>query len=357
MAMNAGGRGIRLRPLDISDVLDELFRVYKQSFVPIITAMAIVVVPSALLTLFATLILLGLGLGMSQASITDRLSREATIALLGAGIGAALIMFLLAIVTSLAQLVAAGALVRVVSNTILGEPISIADAYREALDRFWRLSGVGICVSIPLMLLVVTCLGIPVAVFVGLGWSLVFQAIMLEGQGIFDSMRRSWGLVDGHRWRLLVCFLLIIVIEWFLLAAPSGSLAVMTAGVTAFSDDSLAVQMAMQIVQTVVQAACQVLFTPIGYIGATLIYYDLRVRKEAYDLQQRLPQVEIVQPAGYPQYAPGAPGHSPYGQQPPQYPPQAPGYPPYPQQPPQYPPTIPPPPPAPGDPPQAPPNR
>ena len=173
MAMYGGPRGIRLRPLEIGDVLDETFRVYKQSFVQFITVMAVVVVPSALLSLIATLLLIGVGVGANQGAF-DSLSREIGMAALGAGIGVAFIMVLVAIVTSLAQLVAAGVVVRVASNTILGQPTAIGDAYREALGRFWRLLGVSVCVSVPLMLLVVTCIGIPVAVFVGLGWSLVF---------------------------------------------------------------------------------------------------------------------------------------------------------------------------------------
>ena len=43
------------------------------------------------------------------------------------------------IVASLANLVAAGAAVRVASNSILGQPISVADAYRESLGRFLSL--------------------------------------------------------------------------------------------------------------------------------------------------------------------------------------------------------------------------
>jgi membrane-anchored glycerophosphoryl diester phosphodiesterase (GDPDase) len=332
MAMYGGPRGIRLRPLEIGDVLDETFRVYKQSFVQVITVMAIVVVPSALLSLIATLLLIGVGVGASQGAF-EGLTPEIGMAALGAGIGVAFIMVLVAIVTSLAQLVAAGVVVRVASNTILGRPTAIGDAYREALGRFGRLLGVSVCISVPLMLLVVTCIGIPVAVFVGLGWSLVFQAIVLEGEGIFDAMRRSWGLVDGHRWRLLACFVLIGLIQWLLLSIPSGVIGVVTAAVVGVSGNSVIAQGIMQIVQTIFQAAAQTLFTPVGYITATLIYYDLLVRKEALDLQQRLPGVEIAQAPGYPQY-PQAPQ---YPQYPPQYP-QAPQYPPqYPQASPQYP--------------------
>jgi hypothetical protein len=339
MAMYGGPRGIRLRPLEIGDVLDETFRVYKQSFVQMITVMAVVVVPSALLTLIATVLLIGVGVGATQGAF-DHLSSEAGMAALGAGIGVVLILVLVAIVTSLAQLVAAGVVVRVASNTILGQPTAIGDAYREALGRFWRLLGVGSCVSVPLMLLVMTCIGIPVAVFVGLGWSLVFQAIMLEGEGIFDAMRRSWGLVDGHRWRLLACFVLIGLIQWLLLSIPSGIIGVASGILVSISEAGVVAQGILQIVQTIFQAAAQTLFTPVGYITATLIYYDLLVRKEALDLQQRLPGVEIAQAPGYPQY-PQAPQYPPqYPQAPPQYP-QAPQYPPQYPQVPQYPPQYP----------------
>jgi len=126
-----------------------------------------------------------------------------------------------------------------------------------------------------------------------------------------------------------------------LMSIPGGIIAALSAGVVALSDGNLVVQMGMQIVQTIAQAAGQTLFTPIGYIMATLIYYDLRIRKEAFDLQQRLPQAEM------PQYPPQG---SPYPPQNPQYPPQAPQYPPYPQQAPPYSPQIP-------SPPQTPPSQ
>src|ERR1043165_6724518 len=51
MAIGPGSGGMRLRPLDIGDVLDETFRIYRRRFVPIVKTMAVVVVPSSLLSL------------------------------------------------------------------------------------------------------------------------------------------------------------------------------------------------------------------------------------------------------------------------------------------------------------------
>jgi Membrane domain of glycerophosphoryl diester phosphodiesterase len=351
MATNPGGRGIRLRPLDIGDVLDETFQAYRRGFVPIVTTMALAIVPSTLV-LAGAAILMGLGFGFG-GSMFDQLSREATVALIGAGIVAVLVLVGLWLLTIAAQLIATGAVVRVASNTILGQPISIRDAYREAFDRFGSLSLASICIGLAVGLLFITCIGIPVAVYLGLGWSLAFPAIMLEGRGGFESLERSSGLVTGHRWRLLVVFILILLIEWLLLAIPGALVAGLSGGVLYLSGGNALVELGLQVIQTVFQTAGQVLFTPIGLITAVLLYYDLLVRKEAFDLQQRLAHVETAQPTVYPPYG------QPSTQHPPQHgnPPPAPVQPPYPQQPSTYPhqpppspPLIPPPPPAPPNP-------
>lgn len=335
MAMNAGGGGIRLRPLEIGDVLDETFRVYKRQFVPLITTMGVVVVPTTVLSLpFALLA------GVDQRTLARFLEDTRN---LGAVIGGVAVIFLLSIVAGLAQLVASGAAVRVASDGILGRPTSVREAYRESFGRFGSLLSTSFCVGIAVGLLIITCIGIPFAVYLGLGWSLVFQAIVLEGHGAFDAMRRSSELVDGHRWRLLVCLVLIGLIVWLLISIPTGLFS-FVAGIVIAASGSTTVLLVTQIGNALFQAAGQTLFGAIGLVTATLLYYDLRVRKEAFDLQQRLPGVEIVQPRPFGQQPTQYPPHQPY-------PPAAPGYPPHPQQPPAYLeqqlPRIPPPPPAP----------
>ena len=213
MAMNAGGRGIRLRPLEIGDVLDETFQVYKRNFVPLITTMGVVVIPTTVLSLPIAILA-----GVDEQTMARFFENPAN---LGAVIGGVAVIFLLAIVANLAQLIAAGAAVRIASDGILGRPTSVREAYSDAFGRFWSLLLVSFCVGIPIALLVITCVGIPVAVYLGLGWSLVFQAIILEGHGTFDAMRRSSDLVSGHRWRLLACLVLIGLIVWLLISIPN----------------------------------------------------------------------------------------------------------------------------------------
>src|SRR5262249_27240010 len=120
-------------------------------------------------------------------------------------------------------LVAAGAAVRVVSNAILGQPISVAEAYRESFGRFLSLLLASFIVFIPIgVLVLIVCIGWPVAVYAGLGWSLIIQAIMLEGYGGFGALGRSWALVADNRWRLLACLFLIGLITMLLVSIPSA---------------------------------------------------------------------------------------------------------------------------------------
>ena len=201
MAMNAGGRGSRLRPLDVGDVLDETFQVYRRGFVPLVTTMAVVLVPSTLL-LTGGGIVLGLGVGFGQ-SMFESLSREATVALIGAGIAVGLVMFAIWIATLVAQLVATGAIVRIASNTVLGQPINIRDAYREALGHFGSLSVAGLCVGLAVGFLAITCVGIPVAVYLGLGWSLTIRPSCWKGgaaSGRWSEARTSSAATAGGSW-------------------------------------------------------------------------------------------------------------------------------------------------------------
>lgn len=327
MAMRADGGGFRLRPLAIGDVLDGTFQIYRRQFISFITVMAVVVVPSTLLSLLAAL---------AGVLSETALARDIPTA---AGITAVLLIFLLAIVASLAAIVAGGAATLVASGAILGQPIGVWDAYREALQRLGSLLLSGLLVGLAIGLLIITCLGIPIAVYVAIGWGLIFPAIMLEGRGATDAMRRSWRLVDGHRWRLLICSILIGLIVAILVSIPSGLFAFASGIVMAISGGGVAAAIGVQIGNAFFQAVGQTLFGAITYILMTLLYYDLRVRKEAFDLEQRAgpaePQAgDWQQPYPTAPYQPSAPPSSPEGQWSPTTPP--PGGP--------WPPTQPPPP-------------
>jgi hypothetical protein len=313
MAIGPGRGGMRLRPLDIGDVLDETFRMYRQQFVPLMTVMAIVVVPASLLSLGVTL-----ATGFSAPMIQRTIEQRGDLTTVIAGV---ILLILVGLVAGLLNIAAVGAAMLITSGAVLGQPIGVGEAFRQAFGRFGSLMLAGLATGIPLGLLVMTCIGIPFAFFIGLGWSVTFPTIVLEGRGAIEAMGRSWSLVRGERWRLLVCWVLIFLIYYLLVSIPSGFFAFIAGFAAVATGGNQGAMVLVQAGNVLFSAIGQVFFGSVLYITATILYYDLRVRKEAFDLEQRLPtDVPPTMPQHpsyprYPQYPPPPP--PPYNYPPP----------------------------------------
>lgn len=305
MAIGPGSGGMRLRPLDIGDVLDETFRIYRRRFVPIITTMAVVVVPSSLLSL--VLILLT---GISGPNFERAIERGDYAGLIvGGGV-----FFVLGIFTAVLSLAAVGAVTLIASGGVLGQQVSVGEAYRHAFSRFWSMLGAGLLTSLTLSVLILTCIGIPFAFYIGLGWALSFPLIVLERRGPIEAMKRSWDLVRGHRWRQLVVWLLMFLIFYLLISIPTGLFAFVAGILAAIFSTNTGALLLVQTGNVLFSAIAQTLFGGILYITATLLYYDLRIRKEAFDLEQRVPAPEqptVPYPADPPPTSPSYPNYPP----------------------------------------------
>jgi len=296
--MDRGGFGMRLRPLGIGDVLDETFRLWRRHFLAFVVTMAVVVAPAALLGILIQLVV---GVNPNFGNF-DRMSQET---LLGLGIVAVVAAVIFGIVAGIVYLFATIAVVHLASNAVLGQPVDVREAYRYATGRSGAVVLTSLLIGLAVGLLVVTCIGIPVAVWLGLGWSVAMPAIVIERLGAIDGMRRSWDLVRGHRWRLLVVFVLMGLISYILVSLPGALATFVVLPAMLFASDNPALLALANAFNTLMSAVGQALFGSLGLIVGTLVYYDLLVRNEAFDLRQRtraLPATEA--PAG---------GDSPYG--------------------------------------------
>ena len=100
-------------------------------------------------------------------------------------------------------------------------------------------------------------------------------AATVEGAGPIAALRRSFWLARGNRWRIiglqLLLFVLNVVISSLLSAVIVG---------TFVTDAALRGSL-----QTIVNAAATIAWAPVEWGTFTILYYDLRVRHEAFDLQ------------------------------------------------------------------------
>jgi hypothetical protein len=119
-----------------------------------------------------------------------------------------------------------------------------------------------------------------VVCWLGVRWAVGLPALLAEGIGPVRAMRRSWNLVSGMWWRtfgiLLLTGLVYVVITLALFALFGGIAAL----IPALSED---VRSAIASAGTALSDA---LIAPVFPILLTLLYFDLRVRKEGLDLDQ-----------------------------------------------------------------------
>lgn len=258
--------GVTLRPLGIGDILDRSFKLYTQNFALFAGIYALTLVPAALVQILVAM------------SLNPR--SPASFALYA----------LVSVVAGLAQLVPYTALIHAVSMRSLGRAVTIGEAYSCGFSRLLPLLGSSIIVGILATLPAFTIIGIIASVFLYVRWGLFAQTSVIEQAGVRGALSRSWTLTKGFWWKTFLTMLLLLI----LLSVVSGVLSsILLAIVAAFGFSVGGGLEAMFGLGTGIPSAANIaisalstmIASPLLTIGATLLYYDLRVRKEGYDLE------------------------------------------------------------------------
>ena len=297
-----------LRPMSTGEILDRTFNLYRNNFV---LFAGIAVVPPALM-LVVQLIQAGMVAAPSHP-------RAAGAGLLVAG-GLGMIVGWMAYVVGIA--VAHAATVFAVSAVHLGRTTTIGESYGRVKGRYgrvvWVIFQVGLRSFLPAMLLIVVAavlmplamagggkaaagvaagvaaivvgLAVIAAAIVGillyLRYSLAVPACVLEDIKATAAVKRSATLSAGSRGQIFVIYFLMAIITYIVMfvffipatflaavvAKGSPAVATLFAGLAMFLAGALA--------------------GPIATIALSLVYFDQRVRKEAFDLQLMMAAVD-----------------------------------------------------------------
>ena len=296
-----------MRPMSTSQVLDRTFSLYRQNF---LLFAGIAAVPPALL-------LLG-QLGFVAAGSITLLSRRPELQIAGI-VAAVLTGIVLVGLWLIGYALATGASVYAVTRVHLGHATSIVEAYKlmfpstgtilgivvlEFLAVAGMVTAVMVAIAVPLILLgVVSAARAPAAsglvaalaflfffpVVIGLvlfltaKLSLAVPAAVVERLDVIDSLKRSWTLSNGSVLRLILVIVLAAIISFALAAALSIPYFIGIALAVTSKDPSRLLPFVIW--QYVADFISRSIAFPIATIAVTLIYYDERVRKEAFDLQ------------------------------------------------------------------------
>ncbi len=270
---------LRLRPLEIGDILDETFRMYRRNFVVLGGLSVLFSIPLAAISGYGYSALFHFAASQASSSNPADLSSfySSIIPLaVGALVNLLMVPFLY------------GSVAYAACQAALGNPITMWGAIKGAFRRYLQ---VALYYLLFLLMAIAFCL-FPLSFWIAVGWVAVMPAMFIEKIGLVPAMGRSWRLVQGRWWRTFFVVLLVFVLNYVVSLALGGFLYLGQILLSIFLSQYLAFAIYEGAVILV-----SALINPILLIAIVLIYFDLRVRKEALDLFQLAQHVAAAPPA------------------------------------------------------------
>lgn len=169
--------------------------------------------------------------------------------------------------TSLITPLLAGMITLMLSGQMCGKNIPATEACKKSFKKILPMIGLGFMISIA-MLLGFICLIIPGFIVLA-ATACAVPAMMLENLKPMKAFDRSWELTKGNRLRLLGYFAInFVVISIFGMVQGNFDI---------YITHNIYLELFFQLIT----GPCNALWPAL----ATLLFYDLRIRKEALDLE------------------------------------------------------------------------
>ena len=287
--------GAQLRPLGVGDIVDRVFGIYRQRPLMFLTVAAI---PELILYL-AVGVMVATFAGGAMIELIPLLTGDVTAPELGLDRLVRLLATILpfagvvAIVAIAVSLMQSASLVASMAARYMGRETTAGEALRIGLRRSGDLLVMGLIAFLAFIgmwvaLIVVmaltqqwwsvlsgTVFGCVASVYLAASWMVSPAVVVLERAGQVEALRRSWSLARSNRWRIIGLVLLLLILEIVLSSLLSFVL------LASFVTD----QIAHLVLQQAVNLLASVAWAPVYWGTFAVLYYDLRVRREALDLQ------------------------------------------------------------------------
>jgi hypothetical protein len=293
---------VPLRPLGVGELLDGALGLIRSNPRTVLGLAAAISAISALIQTVGIWISLE-ALGAPTTIVTgDSVDIAADLATLATAGFAQLVP---ALVAGFLQVLASGLFIVLVAAAVLGHRLDAIRTWEHLRPRLVPLVGLtvlmglgflvvtaGLVAGIVLLVIAVGEWAILPGLLVGLATIalLVFAyvrlavaspALVIEGLGPIAALRRSWHLVRGSWWRVLGILLLSAIITNLLTAIVSVPVSTVASLITGLSESLLPTVLAAGIATLV----AGVVTLPFSSAVTGLLYTDLRMRREALDIQ------------------------------------------------------------------------
>lgn len=256
-------RPLPLRQMGIGELVDGAIKLFRRDWLPLIGITAVLLIPITFLQIWATQSVAGsLNEFSTQEEFEAWTSQVLVVTLVFAAIQLLIVQPLLV-----------AAISRAAADAYLGEQVTVGRTFRFALSRLPAILWVTIITSI------VTLVGFILLVIPGIialvRLTLTPVVVVVEDVRGTSAVSRSWNLTAGHAWRVLGTLILAGIISFVgtaIIQIPT-ELAATLLGSDAWPISALGTALA------------SVLITPFSLLIVVLLYFDLRVRKEGYDIE------------------------------------------------------------------------
>jgi hypothetical protein len=255
-----------LRPLSLGLLLDETFNIYRHN---LLLFLGISAIPNGALLL---VLLVG---DKTLGTIWD-----------GVGVLGWLGVLFTIVALVLVPSVVTAATTFAVSDVYLERPTSIRSCFSRVSGRALKVLAVSFMVGL------VVGLGLLLCLAPGIYWAGVYgvaiPAVVLENITVRQSLPRSSALTQDFRGRVIVVYFLTGIFSSIMRYALNAGLEWLWPII--HPHFAHLTRLNLRDISSMLTTA---LFGPVSAIGLTLTYYDLRVRREAFDLEQMM---ELINP-------------------------------------------------------------
>ena len=268
----------------VIDILSETFAIYWRHFASFVALTAVIYVPIGFLELALTLV--------ARESVWVTLSMTVldsvfSIFVYAAGIfavgqhylvnrvtvGESYTRVLLRVVSLAVFAVALGILLSLVMSAVftVSDPALTVETQEAAEPE--------ITASV-LIALAVMFLALPVLLIYSIYLVVIMPALIVEGRHARSALQRSIELTRNSKWRIFGHLVVYSLVAIGLLIALNTPLFILGEASSAGETPSLWTSL----IGVVISRAGSILIAPVTFIATTLLYYDLRIRKENYDI-------------------------------------------------------------------------
>ncbi len=272
-----------LQPMSFVDILDGMFSLYRSHFQLFFRIVVVYLVFGFLINLISTAVVIG------DRSIT-----------------AVVISVLASIVSVLFAYWIGWGLAYASTQVYLTRDVTYQAALQRSTRSYLRLLGSMFLYYLVVVCLSITVIGIPFAIYFAFRWGLFAFPILFEETTLRNALRRSTELVKGTWWRVcgimiavsLIAFMIVFILQtsyaiiFYSLTGAEGAAEVgfLDTLRRMFVPTPNEIGWGLYIIHALGSLIISGLTMPIATIGSALLYFDLRIRKEAFDIEMQATQ-------------------------------------------------------------------